>query len=98
MNVTKRPTVARPDGMPSSANERHLRRLLAHWVNIPQAYYDDGEASGAELGIAIDFMRESVADLDAKLRALMVARAERSKTPNVAVERLFWRGALTQVD
>lgn len=60
--------------MASSADERHLRRLLAWWVNIPRAYYDDGEASGTEHGIAIDFMRESLADLDAKLRALTVAR------------------------
>lgn len=70
------PTVVEPrtDGMPSNADERYLRRLLAHQVCVPQAYYDDGEAHGTEHGIQIDFMRESVADIDAKLRALGVAR------------------------
>jgi len=72
----------RADGMPASANERYLRRLLAVRVAMPGAYYDDGEAHGAEHGISIDFMREPVADIDAKLRALNVARAECSKTPN----------------
>jgi hypothetical protein len=46
----------------------------------------DPEAQGHEHGITIDFMREPVADIDAKLRALNVARAVCSKTPNVAVE------------
>jgi hypothetical protein len=88
----------RSDGMPVSTNERHLRRLLAVRVAMPHAYYDDGEAQGQELGIVIDFIREPVADIDAKLCALNVARAidaerrhiiclcpdcERSKTPNV---------------
>ena len=62
--------------MPASADERHLRRLLALRVSMPHTYYDDGEASGHEHGISIDFMREPVADIDAKLRALNVARAE----------------------
>jgi hypothetical protein len=66
----------RADGMPASADERYLRRLLAVRVGIPGAYYDDGEAHGAQHGISIDFMREPVADIDAKLRALNVARAE----------------------
>lgn len=70
-----------PDKMPASPDERHLRRLLAYRVDMPQAYYDDGEAQGQEHGISIDFMREPVADIDAKLRALNVARAECSKTP-----------------
>lgn len=58
-----------------SANERHLRRLLAVRVGMPGTYYDDGEASGTEHGISIDFMREPVPDIDAKLRALNAARA-----------------------
>lgn len=66
----------REDGMPASASERHLRRLLAGRVNMPHAYYDDGEAQGMEHGISIDFMREPVADIAAKLRALGVARYE----------------------
>ena len=70
-------------GWPASADERHLRRLLAVRVAMPGAYYDDGEAQGQEHGIVIDFMREPVADIDAKLRALNVARAECLKTPNV---------------
>jgi hypothetical protein len=65
----------RGDGMPASADERYLRRLLAARVGIPGMYYDDGEAHGAQHGISIDFMREPVADIDAKLRALNVARA-----------------------
>jgi len=66
----------RDDGMPASADERHLRRLLARRVALPGAYYDDGEAQGQEHGISIDFMREPVADIDAKIRALNVARFE----------------------
>ena len=65
----------RLDGMPSSSTERELRRLLAVRVAMPHTYFDDGEASGQEHGIVIDFMREPVADIDAKLRALNVARA-----------------------
>ena len=57
-------------------HQRHLRRLLAVRVSMPRTYYDDGEAQGQEHGIVIDFMREPVADIDAKLRALNVARAE----------------------
>ena len=67
---------ARDDGMPGDPAERHLRRLLAVRVSMPRTYYDDGEAQGQEHGIVIDFMREPVADIDAKLRALNVARAE----------------------
>jgi hypothetical protein len=67
------------DGMPASADERYLRRLLAVRVAMPGLYLDDGEAHGAEHGISIDFMREPVADIDAKLRALNVARAEVAK-------------------
>jgi hypothetical protein len=66
----------RADGMPTSADERYLRRLLARRVAMPAAYYDDGEAQGQEHGVVIDFMREPVADIDAKLRALNVARLE----------------------
>lgn len=70
------PPDQRPDGMPASADERYLRRLLAGRVAMPHTYTDDGEAQGQEHGISIDFMREPVADIDAKLRALNVARME----------------------
>lgn len=73
--------------MPADEDERALRRLLALQVAMPHAYYDDGEAHGQEHGIRIDFMRESVADIDAKLRALNVARAECLKPPNVRAKR-----------
>lgn len=78
----------RLDGMPSSATERALRRLLAVRVAMPHTYFDDGEASGQEHGISIDFMREPVADIEAKLRALNVARsiAADSKPANVGNE------------
>lgn len=69
-------------GMPTSAYERHLRRLLAVRVGMPHTYFDDGEASGQEHGISIDFMREPVADIEAKLRALNVARAA-AHQPNI---------------
>lgn len=60
--------------MPSSADERRLRRLLASRSGIPHLYMDDGEASGEEHGISIDFMRDPVADIEAKLITLNVAR------------------------
>ena len=65
--------------LPTSAAERHLRRLLAVRVGMPHTYFDDGEAQGNEHGISIDFMREPVEHIDAKLRALNVARAECAK-------------------
>lgn len=87
-----RPTKTRDDGMPASVDERRLRRLLAVRSGIPHLYCDDGEASGVEHGIVIDFMRDSVADLDAKLLALNMARfraaEDNQKTPNVSVSGL----------
>jgi hypothetical protein len=56
-----------------------LRHLLAVRVGMPHTYYDDGEAQGQEHGITIDFMRDPVADIDAKLRALNVKRAMSGK-------------------
>ena len=64
-----------PAGEPTN-DERNLRRLLAVRSAMPHTYFDDGEAQGQEHGIVIDFMREKVPDIDAKLRALNVARAE----------------------
>jgi hypothetical protein len=64
----------RPDGMPTSPDERRLRRMLWCRVVMAQTYYDDGEAQGTEHGIQIDFMREPVADIEAKLIALNMAR------------------------
>ena len=66
---------ARADGMPSSPDERTLRRLLAARTGMPNLYWDDGEASGEEHGIRIDFMRDSAIDIGEKLRALNIARA-----------------------
>ena len=90
----------RADGMPSSADERHLRRLLAVRIGMPQAYYDDGEAQGTEHGIQIDFMREPVADIDAKLRALNVARYEthppRTALTDEQIYGLFERTGLSK--
>ena len=74
--IARADAAPRDDGMPASADERHLRRLLAIRVGMPHTYTDDGEANGQQHDIAIDFMREPVADIDAKLRALNVARAE----------------------
>ena len=75
---------ASDDGMPDDHVERYLRRLLAASVGLPQTYYDDGEAQGLEQGISIDFMRETVAGIDAKLLALGVARYKRHK-PDAAL-------------
>ncbi len=72
---------ARDDGMPGDPDERHLRRLLALRVGMPGLYLDDGEASAQEHGISIDFMREPVADIEAKLMALNVARLEMKPLP-----------------
>ena len=47
----------RPDGMPSSADERMLHRMLCSAYCGPTAYTDDGEASDSSMHPAIDFMR-----------------------------------------
>ena len=62
------------DALPSSPEERYLRRLLAVRVAMPCTYMDDGEASGQEHNICIDFMRDSAAEIEVKLRALDKAR------------------------
>lgn len=51
----------RRDGMPASATERKLRRLLCFQRHGHQAYMKDGEASwGGDEGLrGIDYMRES---------------------------------------
>ena len=69
------------DGMSTSRDERYLRRLLARHAAMPHTYYDDGEAQGQEHGIVIDFMRDPVDYIDAKLRALNVARYECKSRP-----------------
>ena len=79
MTTTPNDAELRADGMPRDPNERYLRRMLAVRVAMPHTYFDDGEAQGQEHGISIDFMRESVADIDAKLHALDMARYECSK-------------------
>lgn len=78
----------RDDGMPASADERRLRRMLALRSGIPHLYCDDGEASGQEHGISIDFLREPVADIEAKLLALNVARfrVAEGEPPNVGTK------------
>lgn len=58
----------RPDGMPTSADERHLRRMLCAVCCGPLAYMDDGEASDASVLPVIDFMREPAIVIDSKLR------------------------------
>jgi hypothetical protein len=77
---------ARADGMPSSSDERHLRILLALRTAMPNTYFDDGEAHGQQHGISIDFMRDPVADFDAKLRALSFARLECSEPAPLSQE------------
>jgi hypothetical protein len=72
----------RADGMPTSADERKLRRMYAVRVGMPNTYLDDGEASGSEHGVQIDFMREPVADIAAKVLALEVARYKCREKPN----------------
>lgn len=68
-------TLVAAPSLAEQSSERHLRRLLAVRVGMPNTYYDDGEAQGYEHGISIDFMREPAGDIEAKLRALNVARA-----------------------
>ena len=63
--------------------ERELRRMLAVCVSMPHTYYDDGEACGTEHGIQIDFMRDSVDKIAAKLRALNEARLRADKKASV---------------
>lgn len=87
----------RSDGMPNSADERYLRHLLAAHAAMPNTYTDDGEASGQESGITIDFMREPVADIDAKLRAMNVARLERQPDPH-PVKCLLGQGKVEMSD
>lgn len=69
----------RKDSFPTSRPERILRRMLAARVGMPNTYFDDGEAQGQEHGISIDFMRDSIEDLDVKMWALNVARNKASQ-------------------
>ena len=61
----------------TSADERKLRRIYAYRVAMPHLYMDDGEASGSEHGIQIDFMREPVSDIAQKGLARGVATETR---------------------
>lgn len=64
----------RPDGTPTSKVERYLRRLLGARSGIRGLYTDDGEMQGEEGGINIDFMRDSVEEIEHKLLDLGRAR------------------------
>lgn len=64
----------REDGMPVSRDERKLRRMLASRSGFPHLYTDDGEANGECLGVFIDFMRDSVDSIEAKLADSTMAR------------------------
>jgi len=94
--ATAQPVQPRSDGMPASADERKLRRMYAVRVGMPGLYTDDGEASGSQHGISIDFMREPVADVAAKVMALEVARYECATAqpvqapPMIAVPGAVW--------
>jgi hypothetical protein len=68
----------RQDGMPTSADERHLRRLLATQAGIVGLYTDDGEASGEANGVVIDFMRDSTREIQRKLTLVGFKHAEQS--------------------
>lgn len=64
----------RADGMPASAEERRLRRMLCAQRHGTAAYMDDGEASwgGDEFQRPTDYMRESLDQIeDAWLEAAM---------------------------
>jgi hypothetical protein len=76
----------RSDGMPASADERYLRRILAQYSGIEGIYFDDGEASGQSHDIVIDFMRDSVKDLDIKLLQLGRLRFQKELQASQAVE------------
>lgn len=66
----------RLDGFPASHTERHLRRLLCLRVGGPGVYMDDGEASDCTEWPYIDFMRDSVGAIEAKIRERGAARYE----------------------
>lgn len=56
----------RKDGTPASATERRLRRMLCA-SRHPMAYMDDGEASDSSASPFIDYMRDSLDTIDAKM-------------------------------
>ena len=53
----------RPDGMPVSADERRLRRLLCS-MHDPRSYMDDGEA---QTTAGLDFMRSNMHELNTSM-------------------------------
>lgn len=57
-----------------SSSERKLRFMLARAISMHLAYYEDGEASGTEKGVTIDFMRDPVDELDRKIQVLQLKR------------------------
>lgn len=58
-----------------NAENRRLRRLLASYVAPAGLYKAPGELYGEEDGIVIDFARDSVQELGAKLHELSLRRA-----------------------
>lgn len=95
-NASCLPSAVREDGMPASAVERELRRLLCSVYAGSRAYMDDGEASLADRMPHIDFMRMS----PGLIRTCIMARAldARPKDPpsvDVAreelIEQAYWR-------
>lgn len=58
----------RADGMPSSAIERELRRMLCAAYAGSAAYMDDGEAQDLRAMPAIDFMRMEPAEIQAAMQ------------------------------
>lgn len=68
------------------ADDKALRKLIAVRSGIPHPYMDDGEASGGEFGIDIDFIRDSVSEISEKLRAIGSARLALWAAKDVAAQ------------
>lgn len=72
---------------------RELRRLLGSVAAFPHSYTDDGEFQGEKYGIYVDFMRDSVADIRAKVHDIrakeVLERVEGDLLPGKGQEVLF---------
>ena len=75
----------------ASANERRLRRLLCAARHRHSAYMDDGEASDCSVHPSIDYLRDSLDEIEAKWRMRASATPAAPTEPGEAQDAARYR-------